>query len=116
MKVIISGDRNWNDWQTIHDRLKTLPKNALIIHGGARGADLIADNIAKKLGLETKEYKADWDRFGKAAGPIRNSAMLEEEPDIVIAFHANINESKGTKDMLNQARKKHIVVQLITGS
>ena len=58
------------------------------LHAGrATGVDLAAKEWARKTpGLERYECKADWDRLGPAAGPIRNSRMLEWKPDLVIAF------------------------------
>jgi hypothetical protein len=64
-----------------------------------RGADTLAGIIAEQIGLQVEVYPADWNRHGQAAGPIRNQQMLDQgRPDIVLAFHANISQSKGTKD------------------
>ena len=79
MRVLICGDRHWVDQIKIRKRLISLclPPDSIIIHGGARGADLIAGKEAKKLGIRVMEFKADWERYGKAAGPIRNKQMLD---------------------------------------
>jgi hypothetical protein len=63
-----------------------------------------------------KEYPADWDRYGKGAGPIRNKQMLDENPDIemVIAFHTNLTNSKGTKNMIDRAKRRNIKVCIFT--
>ena len=83
------------------------------MHGGARGADSIAGEEAKEFGLTVLAFSADWRRYGRAAGPIRNLQMLEEgKPDLVIAFHADLDHSKGTKDMVEQARKAGIKVEV----
>jgi hypothetical protein len=47
---------------------------------------------------------ADWANHGKAAGPIRNRKMLDLKPDLVLAFHADLTNSKGTKDCSNPCR------------
>ena len=52
MNVIICGDRNWTDRDTIEDYIKTLPPNSVIIHGACRGADIIAHELAIKHGLK----------------------------------------------------------------
>jgi hypothetical protein len=58
-----------------------------IIHGGARGADHMAGLWARKHDINMKQYPADWDKHGNAAGPIRNAQMLAEGfPDICVAF------------------------------
>jgi hypothetical protein len=53
---------------------------------------------------------ADWDKYGKRAGAMRNQQMLDEHPDIeqALAFHPNLKESKGTKDMVARLKRKRI--------
>lgn len=59
-------------------------------------------------------YFAEWNKYGKSAGPIRNKKMIDEgNPDIVIAYHDDIENSKGTKNMITQAKDKGIKVQII---
>jgi len=61
------------------------------------------------------EFPARWDLYGRAAGPLRNSQMLKEgKPNLVIAFHDNLDSSKGTKDMVNKSLKDNIEVILIS--
>lgn len=113
MKVLICGDRNWNNYESIRDivgRLKSKYGDVTIIEGGCKGADLFAKTAAKEFDMPFKEYPADWNKYGRAAGPIRNKQMLDEEnPDLVIAFHTNIENSKGTKNMVEQARERKII-------
>jgi len=109
MKLLICGDRNWKDEKLIEDVLRMFStENPLIIHGAARGADTIAGNVAKKLGLEVQAFPANWELYGKAAGAIRNTRMLKENPELVIAFHDSIGRSKGTLNMIRQAQKAGI--------
>ncbi|GAH58612.1 unnamed protein product [marine sediment metagenome] len=85
-----------------------------MIQGMCRGADLIGKNAALKHGLSVEDYPAKWEKHGDAAGPIRNAQMLKEgKPDIVYAFHSNISLSKGTKNMIKQAKEKRIPVIII---
>lgn len=116
IKVLVSGDREWKDAQKIRDVLKALPSNTIIVHGNARGADKIAGKVALGLGMKVRVYPAKWDQYGKAAGPIRNQRMLDEEkPDMVIAFHSDLEKSKGTKDMVRRARTAGIARVVCTG-
>ncbi len=88
----------------------------MIIHGGAPGADMTADRIARKRGHTVIEVKANWDLYGDAAGPIRNQKMLDDwNPDKVTAFHEDIVNSKGTKDMIERARKAFVPVEVFNG-
>ena len=116
MKVLICGDREWWNAKKIADRIKQLPVGTVVIHGACRGADRIAGNAAFNHGLVVREYPARWKKYGRSAGPIRNREMLDKEnPDLIIAFHESILESKGTKDMLKEATKRGIPTELISG-
>lgn len=112
MKLLVCGDRNWTNGAAIMRELKRM-KPQLVIHGGARGADTLAGEAAKSLGIKVKVFPAQWDKFQRAAGPIRNQQMLDEgKPNKVLAFHADIVSSKGTKDMLKRADRAGIPTKL----
>ena len=111
MRVLICGDRFYDKVFFIEDFVKTLPKGSVVIQGECPfgGADLIAKAAAEEHGYEHDDYPADWTKFGKGAGPIRNTRMIKEgKPDVVVAFHDNISSSKGSKNMLAQARFNRI--------
>lgn len=63
------------------------------------------------MGVES--FPANWSQYGHAAGPIRNQKMLDQNPDLVIAFHFDLEHSKGTKDMINRAKKACIPVRFV---
>lgn len=120
MKVLITGDRNWNERELIRQELDLLPRDTVIIHGDCRGADSLAGYVAYRLGFrDIRPYPARWydveGNFRKWAGPERNQEILDTNPDIelVLAFHHNIQDSKGTKDMINRAKKANVEVKLI---
>ncbi len=113
MKILICGDRNWSNYWVIYDVLSKLDRTSLIIHGAAKGADTIAGTIAGALNFTVLPVPAEWDKYGKAAGPIRNKKMLDMKPDLVIAFHNNLEESRGTKNTIEQAKKLNIETQVI---
>jgi hypothetical protein len=114
MTVLICGDRNWKNFNTIDNFLATLPQDTIIIEGDCRGADKIAGYLAKKRGMNVITVSAKWDKFGKMAGPLRNSVMIHcYEPILVVAFHNDIEHSKGTKNMVNQAKLAGIEVKII---
>lgn len=109
MRLLVCGDRDWTDREAIRRELVVLPLDTVVIHGAARGADQIANDAALVLGLRVVAFPADWKRYGRAAGVIRNQQMLDEgEPDRVYAFHDHINESRGTLDMVTRARRAGI--------
>ena len=89
----------------------------MVIHGAARGADTIAADLAKGMGMKVLPFPAKWDRYGRAAGPIRNRQMLwEGHPDVVHAFHTDLEASNGTADMVKQAEKAGIPVVIHDGT
>jgi len=109
MKVLVCGSRAWSDRQSISRELSKLPKQTTIIHGAARGADRMAGEIAEELGFQVIACPADWARFGKAAGIIRNQQMLDEySPDLVIAFIHSLENSPGTQNTIKTAKKRRI--------
>lgn len=119
-KILMCGDRNWTDETFILDSLmsylieRPIGEVTLVIHGNARGADQISGRCASTMGLAVVAFPANWNQYGRAAGPIRNRQMLEQHPNIVLAFHDNIEESKGTKDMVSQARLAGVETRVLT--
>ncbi len=94
--------------QVLYGRLK--PED-IIIEGEARGADRMARDIAISMGLEVLRFPAEWTKYHYGAGPKRNQQMLDEgKPELVYAFHNNLSESTGTKDMVARARQAGILV------
>jgi len=111
MKVLICGSRTWYQSEPIRKRLVALPLGTLIISGAAPGADSIAASLGRDLGFEVQEFPADWDRFGKKAGILRNIAMLDQKPDLVIAFYKD--RSPGTSHTIFAAKQRGISVEEI---
>lgn len=119
-RVLVCGDRNWNDRAYLYDRLDQLSAwqaFTTVIDGTAPGADCMAHDWADLHGIQSVRYPALWSEYGRAAGPIRNRQMLTEgKPDLVVAFHQDINQSKGTRDMIRQASRAGVDVVLFDGT
>ena len=73
-----------------------------MVSGGARGPDTLGVLWARDNGIEIKEFLPDWDKYGKSAGFIRNTQIVEAA-DLVIAFWDGV--SRGTKDSIDKAEK-----------
>jgi len=120
VKVLVTGDRNWTDEDLLAQALSAIghlhPSNVMVVHGGAAGADSLAGKVANRLGMATHVYEAEWDRYGRAAGPKRNQTMISENPDISLALvvHDNLANSRGTADCLRRILKAKIPVRYIT--
>lgn len=110
--IVVCGDRYWTDRAMITRALAELPAETTIIQGGAKGADAIAAAVARQLGLSVLTCEADWEHWGRAAGPMRNQAMANfDGVSEVWAFHDDIEHSKGTKSMVDIAWKKGLPVR-----
>lgn len=142
MRIQVFGDRNWGmcpycEWEKGHDDClvchgQGYDEDAYIfirdvldvvtfnddsfhtlVHGNARGADKFGALAAAELGFDTIQgYPADWARYGKGAGPIRNEEMAVSGLDLSLGFHNDIATSKGSKDMLYRLNKNCVEVRL----
>jgi len=114
MIILITGSRDWTNKKVIMRELTALltDERHIFIHGNARGADKIGAECALELGMDVRAFSAEWDKYGLKAGPIRNRQMLDEKPDLVLAFHDDILSSKGTKDCYFEAKARGIKTYL----
>lgn len=107
MKLLVTGSRDYSDSQTMFRVLGGLARQfdvQEIIHGGAKGADVMAGDWACCFGIPVRVFRADWAKYGKAAGPVRNTFMLAEgQPDLVVAFSSGHDLTPGTRSMVAKA-------------
>lgn len=117
MRVIVCGCRDFCDNNLLFQTLDGILSNfddVEIISGHATGADKIGEEYAKSRGLKCAVFKAEWDKYGRAAGPIRNKQMLYyamEDHPLVIAFWDG--KSRGTKNMIDIAKKVNVATKII---
>jgi len=108
MKVIVAGSRNC---ESLHEVKVAITKSKFhiseLVCGCARGVDTIAEQWAIRNGIPVKRFPAEWDKYGKAAGPIRNGQMAEYADALVAVLYSG---SRGTLNMIGQAKKKGLEV------
>ncbi len=113
MKVLVCGGREYADQDKVNEVLTDIHKKNpidILIHGGAKGADRLAWNWTVDNDVTVLVYTADWNKHGRAAGPIRNRRMLDEQhPDLVVAFPGG----NGTAHMVDIAKKDGVPVMEI---
>ena len=116
MKVLVCGSRTYSDWLFMEGVLESLHVQTpidVIIEGEAVGADSMAREWARYMGITTWKFPADWTKYGKAAGPIRNKEMLDKGPDLVLAFvDKPLAESRGTANMVKIAQEAGVEVRV----
>jgi hypothetical protein len=115
--ILVTGAREWTDVKTVKNVLrKYKDKDCVLIHGDCDGLDKIAGMVGKKLGFDVRSFPANWEKYGRAAGPIRNKEMINEllkyESRVMFAFHDCIEQSRGTKNCVTQAKKLGIECEI----
>ena len=119
MKIVVTGDREWTSLETIAAAFTWLlttrniaASEVVVVEGEARGADLGCRVVAEGMGMKVIPMPAEWKKYGRAAGPIRNQQMLDQHLDITLclAFHDDLEHSKGTKDMTKRCKRSAVPV------
>lgn len=101
MRLAVIGSRDFNDYELLKSEVDKICQQyniTTIVSGGARGADTLAERYANENQLELVVFKAEWDKYGRGAGFIRNK-VIWDNMDICIAFWDG--KSKGTKHSID---------------
>lgn len=102
-RIAIVGSRNFKYYSKVAAYFRdNIEFGDVIISGGAAGIDTTAANIAQAAFMKTEIYLADWERYGKSAGAIRNQIIVNMA-DKIVAFWDG--KSKGTKITIDMARR-----------
>jgi hypothetical protein len=112
MKVLVTGGRGFSNRTLLFASLDSLHADhafTMIIHGGASGADRLAGEWAASRCIPVEVHPADWQKYGRAAGPIRNQRMIDRKPDMVVAFPGG----RGTADMVRRVRMAGIELVVV---
>lgn len=113
MKILVTGGRDYADAERVFTVLdEYYDEDSVLLHGDAKGADTLAKEAAQQIGFEVQAFPADWGKHGKAAGVIRNQEMVNENPDILIAFPGG----KGTANCVKLASDAGIPIRYADGS
>lgn len=111
LRVLVCGSRSRSGCRAVYRRLGELPNDVVLIEGGSSGVDSDARHIAEGRGWKVETVEAEWTRYGRKAGPMRNQAMIDSKPDLVLAFPAD--DSVGTYDTIQRAKAAGIPYEVI---
>lgn len=116
-KLIVAGGRDFNDKELMDQTIKTviaeLPDDCVvsIVSGMANGADALGYEWALHNKCKVYKHYAEWNKYGKRAGYIRNQEMCDNSQGL-LAFHSNKINDKGTRHMIQCARNKGLYIKV----
>lgn len=115
-RVIIAGSRDFGDYGLLCEHCdkflsqKNQTHSIVIVSGTARGADQLGERYAHERGYDVQQYPANWERDGKAAGPIRNARMAKAADALIVFWNGR---SRGTANMIDIARQKSLPYRIV---
>lgn len=107
-RLVVAGCRDYNDYSVasveIEKHIKKLDANCsvIIVSGCAEGADKLGERYASEHNLTVERFPAEWDKYGKYAGPRRNAQMAQVADGVLVFWDG---KSRGTKNMIENAKK-----------
>lgn len=117
IKLIIAGGRDFNDYPLLQLETRKFlvehnfnPKELIIVSGNAKGADMLGERFAHQYKFNLQIFPADWNQFGKSAGPIRNEEMAKFGTHLLLFWDG---QSRGSKNMLENAQKYELTYKII---
>lgn len=110
MRTIIAGSRSIDDYQAL---CKAVQESGFeisqVLSGAATGVDILGERYAREHGLPVLRFPADWKRYGRAAGPIRNRLMAQQAEALIVVMLPN---SPGSKNMIQIAHQAGLKVHV----
>lgn len=119
-RIIIAGSRSYDDYNTLAEecdrilslKVKDADTEIVVVSGHASGADALGERYAQERGFGLETFPADWTKFGRAAGPVRN-AQMASVAHALIAFPKAGEQNRGTKNMVDLAVRKGLQIRII---
>jgi hypothetical protein len=114
MKIIVAGSRSITAYETVEKAIEEFKKkhqlsSVAIVSGCARGVDRLGEQYARKHKLMLYKYPAEWDRFGKRAGYLRNTKMANNADALIAIWDG---KSRGTGHMIQEAKNNDLLIEI----
>ena len=112
-RVIVAGTRTFNNYDLLKEKLDFYLQGKapiMIISGGAEGADKLGERYATENKFIIMQMDAQWQAYGKAAGPIRNEQMAQKADALILFWDG---KSRGSANMLENAKKYNLPVRIV---
>ncbi|MBP3437630.1 MAG: DUF2493 domain-containing protein [Clostridia bacterium] len=114
-KIVVAGCRDFYDYSRVEAELDAHLKwmenqKIIIISGGATGADALGERYAAEHNFPVERYPADWERYGRVAGPKRNMQMAKDADEVIVFWDG---KSRGTKNMIECAKKANKLCKVV---
>jgi hypothetical protein len=119
LRLIIAGSRDWNNYNILRDitneiltdiYFKSPFTSVQVISGTARGADLLGEQYAKEYNFDIKRFPADWEKYGKKAGFLRNIEMAKNADACIVFWDG---KSKGSRHMIDIAEENNLSLYIV---
>lgn len=112
-RVIVAGSRSFDDYNLLCrklDKILSRRRNIVIVSGTARGADTLGERYALERGYVVARFPAEWERFGRSAGAVRNETMARYASACIVFWDGT---SRGSQDMARKATRHGLPLRLI---
>ena len=115
-RLVVAGSRDFNDYNKLEMALDEIVAelkrdyNVIIVSGTANGADRLGEKYAEKRALKVERHPAEWSRYGKGAGPIRNEEMVKASDGVVVFW---TGQSNGAKNIIECAKAAENLIGVI---
>ena len=110
LRTIIAGMRDFHDYGAVYQAMADAPWwVSVVLSGKATGVDALGEKWARFFQVPVEDYPADWEAYGRAAGPIRNREMASKAEALVAVWDG---KSRGTGNMIGEARKAGLRIHI----
>lgn len=115
IKIVVAGSRDFNDVELMRSELNQFvrdieTKAIEVVSGGARGADTLGEQYAKHYKQSCTVFPADWEKYGKRAGYIRNADMAKYADACIVFWDG---KSRGTANMIELAKRYKLILKVV---